>query len=190
MKRVAAAFALWLCAAMPAFAQNRENLPVIGALRMNTADNVEPFATGFKDALAALGLVDGRNIRIEVRLAEGDVERLPELAQSLVRAKASVILAFSDPAIRGRSKRRARSRLSGIPATSSPPGLISYGPSYPAMFRLAADYIDKILKGAAPADLPIQQPTTFELVVNLKTAKALGLTVPPAILARTDEVIE
>ena len=77
MKRVAAAFALWLCAAMPAFAQNRENLPVIGALRMNTADNVEPFATGFKNALAALGLIDGRNIRIEVRLAEGDVERLP-----------------------------------------------------------------------------------------------------------------
>ena len=100
MKRVAAAFALWLCAAMPAFAQNRENLPVIGALRMNTADNVEPFATGFKDALAALGLVDGRNIRIEVRLAEGHIERLTELAQSLVQAKASVILAFGPPAIR------------------------------------------------------------------------------------------
>ena len=77
MTRIAAALALWLCAIIPAFAQNPENLPVVGILRMNMAYNVEPFATGFKDALAALGLVDGRNIRIEVRLAEGDVERLP-----------------------------------------------------------------------------------------------------------------
>src|SRR5215472_19285765 len=99
MRRVAA-FALWLCATVPALAQNADNLPVVGILRNNTADSVEPFATGFRDALAALWLADGRNIRIEVRFAEGHLERLPELAQSLVQAKASVILAFGPPAIR------------------------------------------------------------------------------------------
>jgi putative ABC transport system substrate-binding protein len=68
--------------------------------------------------------------------------------------------------------------------------LMSYGPSFPALFRRAAEFVDKILRGAKPGDIPVEQPTKFELVINLTTAKGLGLTIPEAFLLRADELIE
>jgi putative ABC transport system substrate-binding protein len=107
------------------------------------------------------------------------------------------ILVLRDPLFLGQRTQiaalAAKSRLPavyGFREAAEAGGLMAYGASVPLMYRSAATYVDKILRGAKPADLPVEQPTKFELVINLKTAKALGLTIPPSLLLRADQVIE
>jgi putative ABC transport system substrate-binding protein len=130
---------------------------------------------------------------VEVRKVE-DLER----AFSVMRGEhAEALMTINSPFLINHLKRivnlAAKSRLAAVHMESrwvESGGLMSYGPSYPDLFRRAAIYVDKILKGANPSELPIEQPTKFELAVNLKTAKALGLTIPPSLLLRTDRIIE
>jgi putative ABC transport system substrate-binding protein len=115
---------------------------------------------------------------------------------AMTKERADALIAFPDPVIVLHRRRiadlAAMSRLPAMYASREvvdAGGLMFYGPSIAEMFRRAAVYVDKILKGAKPADLPMEQPTKFELVLNLKTAKALGLTIPQSLLRRVDEVI-
>jgi putative ABC transport system substrate-binding protein len=127
----------------------------------------------------------------------GDPDELDSTFATMTRHRIDGLIVIGDPlTVRYRTRiveLAAKNRLStvyGIPEFVRAGGLLAYGPNYADLFRRAATYVDKILKGAKPGDLPVEQPTKFELVINLKTAKALGLTIPPSLLLRTDQLIE
>jgi len=140
----------------------------------------------------------GKSLGIEVDVAPVHNSQEYETAFSaIVKQRASGLFVVSNPTFFGDQERLAalatRNRLPMMcewREMAEAGCLMAYGPIIADLYRRAAEYVDKILKGAKPADLPVEQPTKFELVINLKTAKALGLTIPPALLAQADQVIE
>jgi putative ABC transport system substrate-binding protein len=153
-----------------------------------------PFATANRtEAEAAAKLLGVRLQLEEVR----DAQDLDRAFQAAATSRAHAVITIPGTIFATHRGRVAELALKHrLPAVSMETGfadaggLLSYGPNVPDGFRRAATYVDKIVKSAKPADLPVEQPTSFQLVVNLKTAKALGLTLPPSVLARADRVIE
>jgi putative ABC transport system substrate-binding protein len=137
---------------------------------------------------------------LSIQLLALKVQRPDEIDAALdsaARDRCGALVTLPDPLTNTHGPRivvQALKRRLPTMFTQRPPidagGLISYGPSYADLFRRAAGYVDRILKGAKPGDLPVEQPTKFELVINMKTAKALGLTIPQSLLLRADHVIE
>jgi putative ABC transport system substrate-binding protein len=138
-----------------------------------------------------------RTVGVQLQFVEArGAEEIDRAFAAISKAGTKAVIVLGDPIFISHRKRIAdlamKRRLPAVSGTkehAEAGGLMAYGPSFPDMYRRTAYYVDKILKGAKPADLPVEQPTKFELVINLKTAKQIGLTIPPNVLARADKVI-
>jgi ABC-type uncharacterized transport system substrate-binding protein len=157
----------------------------------------DPATPSHRPALEAVE-VRGRALGLQVqRLAVRGATEFDSAFSAIVRERTGGVLVLSTPLFIGRAGRLAELAMNHkLPTMFGPRehveagGLLSYSPDRADLYRRAAIYVDKILKGAKPADLPVQQATKFELVINMKTAKAIGLTIPPSFLLRADQVIQ
>jgi putative ABC transport system substrate-binding protein len=170
-----------------------ELVPQVGAIALLVNPNNSAVERTIRDAQEAARV---KGVQLDILKAATESE-IDAAFATLVQLHAGALLVTADPYFNSRREQLvALAARHAVPAIyefrefAAAGGLSSYGPSLASMYRQAGAYAGRILAGAKPADLPVQQPTKFELVVNLKTAKALGLTVPPSILARADEVIE
>jgi putative ABC transport system substrate-binding protein len=150
-------------------------------------------AQSLKETELAAGTFRVKHQYLDV-LSSKDIETAFRAAS---KGRADVVLVLASPVLNSRRKQivdlAVKNRLPAIyyaPEWVEDVGLISYGVSYTDLYRRAATFVDKILKGRKPADLPVEQPTKFELIINLKAAKQIGLTIPPNVLARADKVIK
>ena len=171
----------------------REVLPNIHRVAVLWNPAVPERAKELKNAQLA-----ARTLRIEIQSLEvRSPADLDDKFTAIIKGRAEALVVLADPVtnthrakiIEFAATKRLLTMFSLRPPVDAG-GLVSYGTNVEALFHRAATYVDKILKGAKPGDLPIEQPTKFELVINLKTAKALGLTIPPSVLARADQVVE
>jgi putative tryptophan/tyrosine transport system substrate-binding protein len=172
----------------------------VAALRRATRDIpvvfvvvTDPVGAGFVESLAA-----AHALGVEVRVLDSrEPDDLEKAFEAIVKERAEALMVLADPMFISHRRRivelAAENQLPSIfgeRGSVHAGGLMFYGASLPDMYRRAATYVDRILKGAKPADLPVEQPTTFELAINLKIAKALGLELPWFLQQRADEVIE
>ncbi len=161
------------------------------AVLSNPVNPYQPLATESVSAVA-------RSLGVQLQLlpVRGPQE-LDDAFAAMDRERAAALLVMTDPMFTGNRARLADLAIKhklpsmhGVRDNAAAGALMSYGPNFDVISRRAATYVDKILKGTRPADLPVEQPTSFELVINLKTAKILGLKIPPSLLQRADQVIE